>query len=145
MHCKTNSLARVITCGLPTWQYGKWFFFFARLVLSISWSYCRSVFRPLLPSEYWLRHKNFMHCYQSFELVNLWVCMIIFTKIILLLHDYLTSLKKKKKKKKCCLAFDITDTVCLAQGLVKSETTFQKSICAAALICRRWWSKTLCF
>lgn len=58
--------------------------------------------------------------------------MIIFTKITLLLCVYLTSLQKNY-----WLACEITDTVCLAQVLVKSETTFEKAICAGTLIGER--------
>lgn len=58
--------------------------------------------------------------------------MTIFTKITLLLCVYLTSLQKN-----FWLACDIADSVCFVQGLVKSETTFKKSIRAGTLIGRR--------
>jgi len=60
------------------------------------------------------------------------MCRIIFAKNSLLLCVYLTSLQKNY-----WLAYDITDTVCHAQGLVKSETIFEQSVYAGSLISKR--------
>lgn len=92
MGCKTSSLVRRTSCGLPTKQQGKWFF-----QLSISTQYLVPPETAAMVGVNPYYHpatnqgsKSCVHFYQSFEPVNSWVSTIIFTKITLLLRVCLT-------------------------------------------------------
>lgn len=131
----TVKLVRIAFCGLPKNSMES-DFFFALLSQCVIPPETTAVV-GLEPSCYPANNqgsKSCVYCYQSFAPVNSWVCTIIFTKITLLLRVYLTYLKKT-----FYLVHGITDTLCLAQGLLKSENNLHKIHLCWNFV---WWKMT---